>query len=477
MFLNPDDAAEMGVARGRLRAGHARGAGRSSWPRALSHRDTPGTCFIPFHFREAAANVLTIDEIDPDRQDPRVQVLRGERWSRRGRRAGQRRSGRRGPGRALSRAQPDPRPARDPARARLAAARGARAALARAPPPALRDRGPDLVLPALPHRAAAARPSSPAATTCPAGCTAADERIAELRAEHDSDVEHRAPRGVAASAAATGAPAGRDDRERSVRREPTVQRRRTTPTTPTRATTACCAPRSRASSTPSELIAELKESGLRGMGGAGFPTGTKWELVAKQEARAEVRDLQRRRVRARHLQGPPDPGRAAAPRARGAAARHARDRLPRGLGLHPARVRARGGRCCARSSSALRGLGLLDEAGVIVDIFTSPGGYILGEESALIECMEGHRGEPRNKPPFPGVARAVGQADADELGRDLRPRAGDRGARRRVVEGAGRERRHGAEVLRGVRPRRAAGRVLRADGDHRARADRARRAA
>jgi NADH:ubiquinone oxidoreductase subunit F (NADH-binding) len=36
------------------------------------------------------------------------------------------------------------------------------------------------------------------------------------------------------------------------------------------------------------------------------------------------------------------------------------------------------------------------------NIFTSPGGYILGEESALIECMEGHRGEPRNKPPFPG---------------------------------------------------------------------------
>jgi formate dehydrogenase major subunit len=31
----------------------------------LSHRDTPGTCFIPFHFREAAANLLTIDEIDP----------------------------------------------------------------------------------------------------------------------------------------------------------------------------------------------------------------------------------------------------------------------------------------------------------------------------------------------------------------------------------------------------------------------------
>src|ERR687892_2602559 len=46
---------------------------------------------------------------------------------------------------------------------------------------------------------------------------------------------------------------------------------------------------------------------------------------------------------------------------------------------------------------------LLEGTGMRVEIFTSPGGYILGEESALIECMEGHRGEPRNKPPFPGV--------------------------------------------------------------------------
>ncbi|HEU0128356.1 MAG TPA: molybdopterin dinucleotide binding domain-containing protein, partial [Pseudonocardiaceae bacterium] len=31
----------------------------------ISHREQLGNCFIPFHFREAAANVLTIDEIDP----------------------------------------------------------------------------------------------------------------------------------------------------------------------------------------------------------------------------------------------------------------------------------------------------------------------------------------------------------------------------------------------------------------------------
>jgi formate dehydrogenase beta subunit len=58
---------------------------------------------------------------------------------------------------------------------------------------------------------------------------------------------------------------------------------------------------------------------------------------------------------------------------------------------------------------ALRGAGVVgpDACGsgrrLNVEIFVSPGGYILGEETALIECMEGHRGEPRNKPPFPGV--------------------------------------------------------------------------
>jgi NADH:ubiquinone oxidoreductase subunit F (NADH-binding) len=36
-------------------------------------------------------------------------------------------------------------------------------------------------------------------------------------------------------------------------------------------------------------------------------------------------------------------------------------------------------------------------------IFVSPGGYILGEETALLEALEGRRGEPRNKPPFPGT--------------------------------------------------------------------------
>ena len=74
VYLNPDDAERLGVASGdfvRVTVGR----GSVELRALLSHRDTPGTCFLPFHFREAAANVLTIDEVDP-REDPRVQVLR-----------------------------------------------------------------------------------------------------------------------------------------------------------------------------------------------------------------------------------------------------------------------------------------------------------------------------------------------------------------------------------------------------------------
>jgi formate dehydrogenase major subunit len=64
VFLNPDDAAGMGVAEGDfVRITSRRGS--IVLRTRLSRRDTPGTCFVPFHFREAAANVLTIDEIDP----------------------------------------------------------------------------------------------------------------------------------------------------------------------------------------------------------------------------------------------------------------------------------------------------------------------------------------------------------------------------------------------------------------------------
>jgi formate dehydrogenase major subunit len=62
--LNPDDAARLGVAEGdRVRARSRRG--QIELVARLSAASAPGSCFIPFHFREAAANVLTIDELDP----------------------------------------------------------------------------------------------------------------------------------------------------------------------------------------------------------------------------------------------------------------------------------------------------------------------------------------------------------------------------------------------------------------------------
>jgi formate dehydrogenase/NADH-quinone oxidoreductase subunit F len=48
-------------------------------------------------------------------------------------------------------------------------------------------------------------------------------------------------------------------------------------------------------------------------------------------------------------------------------------------------------------------------ANLDISIFVSPGGYILGEETALLEALEDKRGEPRNKPPFPGTHGLNGQ--------------------------------------------------------------------
>jgi formate dehydrogenase major subunit len=64
VYLNPDDAATLGLADGdRARVTSRRGS--IVLATRVSHREAPGNAFIAFHFREAAANLLTIDEIDP----------------------------------------------------------------------------------------------------------------------------------------------------------------------------------------------------------------------------------------------------------------------------------------------------------------------------------------------------------------------------------------------------------------------------
>ena len=64
VFIGHEDAARLGIDEGDfVRVTSRRGS--IELAAQLSHRETPGSCFIPFHFREAAANLLTIDEIDP----------------------------------------------------------------------------------------------------------------------------------------------------------------------------------------------------------------------------------------------------------------------------------------------------------------------------------------------------------------------------------------------------------------------------
>jgi formate dehydrogenase/NADH-quinone oxidoreductase subunit F len=159
---------------------------------------------------------------------------------------------------------------------------------------------------------------------------------------------------------------------------------------------------------PEDVIATLKDSGLRGMGGAGFPTGQKWELVRNAEPsgvkyavcnadESEPGTFKDRQILATqpHL-------------------------VLEGLLVSMVVTGAEEGWVFIRHEygpeeavlreelAALRASGVVgpDACGsgrrLEVDVFVSPGGYILGEETALLECMEGHRGEPRNKPPFPG---------------------------------------------------------------------------
>jgi formate dehydrogenase major subunit len=64
VYINPEDAAELGLADGEPARVTSR-RGTIVLATRFSYRESRGSCFIPFHFREAAANLLTIDEIDP----------------------------------------------------------------------------------------------------------------------------------------------------------------------------------------------------------------------------------------------------------------------------------------------------------------------------------------------------------------------------------------------------------------------------
>ncbi|MHB8412171.1 MAG: NADH-ubiquinone oxidoreductase-F iron-sulfur binding region domain-containing protein [Candidatus Acidiferrales bacterium] len=156
------------------------------------------------------------------------------------------------------------------------------------------------------------------------------------------------------------------------------------------------------------FIAQLKASGLRGLGGAGFPTGTKWEIVkgapgdekfiicnADESEPGTFKD----RFILENLPYLVVEGMVLAGLFTGARKgilyiRHEYE--------VPKQIAAAEIQSCYRSGilgQNILGSGLAFD----LEIFSSPGGYICGEESALLEAIEGKRAEPRNKPPFPGV--------------------------------------------------------------------------
>ncbi|HEU5204523.1 MAG TPA: NADH-ubiquinone oxidoreductase-F iron-sulfur binding region domain-containing protein, partial [Candidatus Limnocylindrales bacterium] len=149
---------------------------------------------------------------------------------------------------------------------------------------------------------------------------------------------------------------------------------------------------------PQQVIEEVTRSGLMGRGGAAFPTGRKWAAVAAQPAQphyvvCNADESEPGTFKDRVLmEGDPFAvveAMAIAAFAVGAdkAYLYIRGEYP----LAEAHIRN-----AIRTSSEAGLLGELD-----IEVRRGAGAYICGEETALFESIEGKRGEPRNKPPFP----------------------------------------------------------------------------
>jgi len=159
-----------------------------------------------------------------------------------------------------------------------------------------------------------------------------------------------------------------------------------------------------------DLIAELAASKLRGRGGAGFPTATKWNLAAA----ARVQEGQHKYVVCNADEGEPGTF-----KDRVLLLDHA-DLVFEGMTIAARAIGARKGilylraeyiymrrlleaELIQRREAGLLGsaIGGLEGFDFDIAIRMGAGAYVCGEETALIESLEGNRGEPRNRPPFP----------------------------------------------------------------------------
>lgn len=162
---------------------------------------------------------------------------------------------------------------------------------------------------------------------------------------------------------------------------------------------------------PAGVVATVRESGMKGRGGAGFPTGLKWQLAAEADAPDGVR----------YVVCNADEGEPGTFKDRVLLA-ELPDLVFEGMTIGGYAIGSHEGICYLRGEYVYlladleaclerrRAAGLLgpDVAGsgfaFDITIHLGSGAYVCGEETALIESLEGRRGEPRNRPPFPVVS-------------------------------------------------------------------------
>jgi NADP-reducing hydrogenase subunit HndC len=165
---------------------------------------------------------------------------------------------------------------------------------------------------------------------------------------------------------------------------------------------------------PEETINEIKESGLRGRGGGGFPTGLKWEITRKSEAdqkyvvcNADEGDpgaFMDRSI----LEGDPHSvieAMAICGYCIGADKGLVYIRAEYPLAIERLRTALNQAREYGLLGNDIMGTGFNFE----IDIRLGAGAFVCGEETALIHSMEGLRGEPTFKPPFPSVSGYLGK--------------------------------------------------------------------
>ncbi|KAB7760477.1 NADH-quinone oxidoreductase subunit NuoF [Mycolicibacterium mucogenicum] len=160
---------------------------------------------------------------------------------------------------------------------------------------------------------------------------------------------------------------------------------------------------------PAEVIALVKDSGLRGRGGAGFPTGTKWSFISPDDGRphylvvnADESEPGTCKDIPLMLASPHALVEGAIIASYAIGARHAFIYV-RGE-VVPVLRRLQGAVAEAYANGYLG----TNIAGTGYDldlvVHAGAGAYICGEETALLDSLEGRRGQPRLRPPFPAVA-------------------------------------------------------------------------